>query len=358
MTVDWTHGREVYRCQPARWLTRARWLLGVALVGELGALAWLWGDPVPLAWAFALGALAWTLLLLMLLRPTSYRVEARGVWQAQGRFGGDLLLWTELTGYQRQPTGALDLHFHHFNGEQHVERTLHIGGLLVGWPELAAKLLAAFGEATDDQPPSTPALLPAATIEGWLGVPPGGQLVVRDPLSDLGTAGVMGLGLLTFGAVAGVLGLWLSEFVAPVWLFVAALPAWAGLYRWLSGLIEASTANSAAALLANGQGLRVVDGSGPHWAAWGALLALDRQDLRWVASTADDSFVINHELPGGQRVVDTLRQVLAARAAGQLADSVGEVPPGAISLTRMGQDDGERGLSLTADGQAQPAGPT
>lgn len=346
MQVNWTHGREVYREPRSRSMT---WVVGLGLAtlsGVLLALASLPNRDAHLVMlrlmimGYGVPAAVWVAGYLHARRVV---VDFDGV--QDGQVGGGR--WAHLAHVEHLPLGGLVLHF----ADGRRRSSVRLAPPLRDWGRLVAKLTAAFGEQLPP-PPAEQTALPAARIEAWLGVAPAGSLRLHSPLAGFGLLGgaFLGLGAVMLAGVAAAL--LLSAWVHPLWLGLGFVALLAGLYRWLAGRLRRLSDGSGAALVANGHGLRVHDDTGEHWAAWGSLVDLERRDLRWIVSTTTDSFVLDHELPGAEVVLETVQQVLAARAQGQVAVDDADVPETAISRALGPESSAERGLSVSGNHDA------
>ena len=181
------------------------------------------------------------------------------------------------------------------------------------------------------------------TIEGWLGVGPGGELRL---------SGRMPVWCVLPGVTLVAAGSWLlhvfqlHEDLRRVWWGVSCLGVGLGLAVLGARLGERRRPVS---VVANGHGLRLGTGAAERWCSWGEVRALEGSaSAGWNVTTADDCFALSYADERGRRLLETIRAVLDARACGRLAAVVAGVPSSALS--RLGapeEDDAARGLSVS-----------
>lgn len=203
-------------------------------------------------------------------------------------------------------------------GTQHVRFSWSAPGVV----ELAGDLVRRREPVVEDGP-----AVQTSAIEGWLGIPPDGSLVIPGRPWLLWLFGVF-YGLL---ALLAVVAIWRGE----------GLLGFSMLMTWLSVTLSlAETHNSAQPVIATAEGLR----QGRRRFGWDEAVSVATRYPGWLVMTSRGS-VLLPECPASQRVATTIRNLAAARRAGAVLPRMADVPEHALSRAETAELAAERGLS-------------
>lgn len=173
----------------------------------------------------------------------------------------------------------------------------------------------------------------AEEVAGWLGIAPGETLVLRT--GRYSTEDLLGCGfllLLTVGA--GLATSWGQVWIVPAIYFGA---------RAVDRRPRRITQVEAGA-----DGLCLYTRAGAQQVAWAALLGIRSEGAEVCIETDAGDFWVPANLAERGRLLDAVKQAIAARERGQMLPRMAEaVPDTALSLTAAGEAEAERGLSRT-----------
>lgn len=177
-------------------------------------------------------------------------------------------------------------------------------------------------------------LLPA-TIERWLGVPPGGalhcRLASRRRWVHVGALAA----LLTISLAAA-----LSDHDFTAFLMIPLLvPILLALVR------------SAMTVVADGQGLSVRAGRRSRYYAWSEVEGLRQGAFDWVIHTRRGNLHLALAARGHDKVVGIVKHLLAVRATGAQLPTAAPTPEQALSRMPAPESLAARGLSVTEEGE-------
>ncbi|MBI5831656.1 MAG: hypothetical protein HZB16_05000 [Armatimonadetes bacterium] len=248
------------------------------------------------------------------------------------------LRWDEITAVDMTDDEAL---LHYAGG------TVRLAPPLGNWALIATLARRHLGLETDETAEAV-IHLPSEQVAEWLGLAPGAVLPCRSRLAWFtgGLAAVFGLvaaaGLLSgqFALRAMALGLLGGMATWPLTLWIvkrygAARPEYARVMEARAG----------------GQALEVRTDSGWRTVPWGSILRTNRSIAGWTyVSTTGGDLMVPFWLTGRRRLLNAVREAIAARQAGYtLPRLTGEVPESALSPAEL-EVEAERGLSA-AEGE-------